>query len=162
MCGSGYPHFCCLHLCCYLLSCVCAEEKQMWASSQKCATAPSHCTLRAPVLFFCLARWDAQLTHNPHTLTDTHIQTPDVLPHSLETDHWRSRTTVAQRKKKGRKKTNKQTKKGTYTLTSPIIHCIITITISIHPSIYPRFGADSRWFKTLSQTQSCATVPEKA
>lgn len=39
---------------------------------------------------------------------------------------------------------------ATHTLTSPISYHIITI--SIHPTINPRFQADSRWFKILSQT----------
>lgn len=48
---------------------------------------------------------------------------------------------------------------ATPTLTSPISYHIITI--SIHPTIKPRFKADSRWFKILSQTQSHVTVPER-
>lgn len=48
---------------------------------------------------------------------------------------------------------------ATHTLTSPISYHIITI--SIRPAINPRFKADSRWFKILSQTQSHVTVPER-
>lgn len=63
----------------------------------------------SPVLFFfCRTRWDAQLTHNPQThteaYTNTDVQVPDVLLHSLTSDLQRSWSIVAQ--KRG-KQTNK-------------------------------------------------------
>lgn len=158
ICVVAVAHiFFCLHLCYYLLSCVYEEDKQMWASSQKCATAPPpHCTLQAPVMFFLPGQMGCSTyTWSTHTHPNTRCAPP--LPCNRPLEVMVNCGSVKDKEKKRRKNKQKHHKHHkhhthTYTLTSPIIHHIITITI--HSTIYLRYGEDSRWFKILNQNQS--------
>lgn len=110
--------------------------------------------------FFCLARWDAQLTNNPHTCREEHSH---ILWHPvLEVMVNYSHIIINNNNNNNELMNNKEWKqtKPPRPLPSPTVYHVITT--SIHPTINPRFGADSRWFKILNQTQSHVTDSGKA
>lgn len=135
MCKICYPA-----ICCFLFTFLVVRKINRCGHLRRheWQPPPAVCSRLQSCSFFSFrrARWDAQLTHNPQThteaYTNTDIQVPDVLLHSLASDLQRSWSIVAQ--KRG-KQTNKQVRNATLkTHAKNNIYCSVD-----HPPCFHRF-----------------------